>query len=76
MSKTEDLLGMVADSHSIPIWDDGLAMMVDSVNSRPAKRILSMEDLEMVAGGVGGTSNLPSDKEIAERLKKNVLGIN
>ena len=67
MSKTEQLLGLAADSMKMPGWDDGLSMMVDSVRQKTVKRVLSMEDLQQVAGGVG------SDEEIIARLKANVL---
>ena len=67
MNKSERLLGIVADSLNMPGWNDGLSSMVDSISDKPAtKRILSLDDLAHVAGGV--PMDVSYDPDLAKRL--------
>ena len=52
MSKTERLLRLCADSMKMSGWNDALEMMTDSVTDKCTSKMLTDDELAMVAGGV------------------------
>ena len=52
MSKTERLLRLCADSMKLSGWNDALEMITDSVTDKCTSKMLTDDELAMVAGGV------------------------
>ena len=52
MSKTERLLRLCADSMKMSGWNDALEMITDSVTDKCTSKMLTDDELAMVAGGV------------------------
>ena len=52
MSKTERLLRLCADSMKMSGWNDSLEMITDSVMDKCTSKMLTDDELAMVAGGV------------------------
>ena len=58
MVSAEKLLKTVADSSRFGSYNDALSFMVDSVNKKYSSRMLSDDELSLVAGGIKMTSEL------------------
>ena len=58
MVDAEKLLKITADSSQFGSFNDGLSFIVDSVNKKYSSRMLSDDELSMVAGGIKMTSEL------------------
>lgn len=53
MVDVEKLLKTTADSSKFGSFNDGLSYIVDSVNKKYSSRMLSDDELSLVAGGTG-----------------------
>lgn len=65
MVNAEKLLKTVADSSRFGSYNDALSYMVDSVSKKYSSRMLSEDELSLVAGGVN-----VSDAQIDELINK------
>lgn len=65
MVNAEKLLKTVADSSRFGSYNDALSYMVDSVSKKYSSRMLSEDELSLVAGGVN-----VSEEQIAKIIKE------
>lgn len=65
----EKLLKIASDSTEFGSFNDGLSMMLGAEERKLSRKMLSDDELDLVAGGV----NVNNDFELIERLKKSVL---
>ena len=65
--KAEKLLNLTAESNETGFFSDALSFTVNSVFRKYDSKMLSDDDLMMVAGGVD------TDKDLIESIKNSVL---
>lgn len=65
----EKLLKIASDSTKFGSFNDGLSMVLGAEERKLSRKMLSDDELDLVAGGVSGNPDL----ELIERLKKTVF---